>query len=98
MSGMMRWELAEPGIQIFHGLASMVYGIPEDAALDGGKHMYNVFTDRPRPDHDLLHGHARADRRLRQLDRPDHDRRAGHGLPAHEQHLVLAAPVPAFLL
>jgi hypothetical protein len=24
---MMRWELAEPGIQIFHGLASMVYGV-----------------------------------------------------------------------
>ncbi|MFN3766624.1 MAG: cbb3-type cytochrome c oxidase subunit I, partial [Aliihoeflea sp.] len=44
LSVMMRWELAEPGIQIFHGLASMVYGIPEDAALDAGKHMYNVFT------------------------------------------------------
>ena len=28
MSVMMRWELQEPGIQIFHGLASMVYGIP----------------------------------------------------------------------
>ncbi|MCB9993285.1 MAG: cytochrome c oxidase subunit I [Hyphomicrobiaceae bacterium] len=44
LSGFMRWELAEPGIQIFNGLASMVYGSPEAAALDQGKHMYNVFT------------------------------------------------------
>ncbi len=44
MSIFMRWELAEPGIQIFHGLASMVYGFDGDAAIDGGKHMYNVFT------------------------------------------------------
>ena len=44
LSGFMRWELAEPGIQIFDGLASIVYGYSEAAALDGGKHMYNVFT------------------------------------------------------
>ncbi len=47
LSGMMRLELQEPGIQIFHGLASIVYGYgAEDAAaaLDAGKHMYNVFT------------------------------------------------------
>ena len=44
MSVMMRWELAEPGIQIFHGLAEMVYGMEGDAALDGGKQMYNAFT------------------------------------------------------
>ena len=37
-------ELQEPGIQIFHGLAQMVYGFEGDAAIDGGKHMYNVFT------------------------------------------------------
>ena len=42
LSGAMRLELQEPGIQIFHGLAAMVYG-PE-GALDAGKHMYNVFT------------------------------------------------------
>jgi cytochrome c oxidase subunit 1 len=30
------------------------------------------------------------DRRLRQLVRAPHDRRARHGVPAHEQHLVLA--------
>ncbi len=40
----MRAELQEPGIQIFHGLASMVYGFEGDAAIDGGKHMFNVFT------------------------------------------------------
>ena len=44
LSVMMRWELAEPGIQIFHGLAAMVYGYEGDAAIDAGKHMYNVFT------------------------------------------------------
>ncbi|MGJ8529769.1 cytochrome c oxidase subunit I [Maritalea sp.] len=46
LSGVMRWELAEPGIQIFPGLASMVYGHEwqSAAALDAGKHMYNVFT------------------------------------------------------
>ena len=46
---------------------------------------------RARPDHDLLHGHAGDDRRFRQLVRAADDRRAGHGVPAHEQHLVLAA-------
>ena len=44
LSGFMRWELAQPGIQIFDGLAQMVYGTSEAAALDAGKHMYNVFT------------------------------------------------------
>ncbi len=44
LSGFMRWELAEPGIQIFKGLAAMVYGLEGDAALDGGKQMFNVFT------------------------------------------------------
>ena len=29
---MMRWELAEPGIQIFTGLAQMVYGVDDAAA------------------------------------------------------------------
>lgn len=45
LSGAMRLELQEPGIQIFHGLAAMVYGTSDPiAALDAGKHMYNVFT------------------------------------------------------
>ncbi|XUY27348.1 cytochrome c oxidase subunit I [Agrobacterium sp. rho-8.1] len=44
LSVVMRMELQEPGIQIFHGLAAMVYGFEGDAAIDGGKHMYNVFT------------------------------------------------------
>ena len=44
LSGMMRLELQEPGIQIFHGLASLVYGTTGAEALDQGKHMYNVFT------------------------------------------------------
>ena len=44
LSVIMRMELAHPGIQYFTGLASMVYGTPADAALDAGKHMYNVFV------------------------------------------------------
>ena len=40
LSVVMRMELQEPGIQIFHGLAAMVYGVQGDAAIDGGKHMY----------------------------------------------------------
>ena len=48
LSVMMRVELAEPGIQIFHGLANMVYGAGCDLATpeacDAGKHMYNVFV------------------------------------------------------
>src|SRR5690606_37138225 len=41
---MMRRELTEPGIQIFHGRAAMVYGAEGAAAVDVGKEMYNVFT------------------------------------------------------
>src|ERR1700710_1654983 len=45
LSGVMRLELQEPGIQIFHGLAAMVYGISDPAAaLDAGKQLYLVFT------------------------------------------------------
>jgi cytochrome c oxidase subunit I len=44
LSVMMRWELQEPGIQIFHGLAQMVYGVDPGVAVDAGKHMYNVFV------------------------------------------------------
>src|SRR5690242_9047816 len=44
LSILMRIELAEPGIQLFTGLASMVYGASGDGALDQGKHMFNVFV------------------------------------------------------
>ncbi len=48
LSIVMRMELQEPGIQIFHGLANMVYGAGCDMAApdacDAGKHMYNVFV------------------------------------------------------
>ena len=44
LSILMRVELQEPGIQIFHGLASMVYGVDPGVAVDAGKHMYNVFV------------------------------------------------------
>jgi cytochrome c oxidase subunit 1 len=44
LSVAIRWELQEPGIQLFHGLAQMAYGVESGAALDAGKHMYNVFV------------------------------------------------------
>jgi cytochrome c oxidase subunit 2 len=62
---------------------------------DGPK-LLAVDNHRARPDHGVLHGHAGHDRRLRQLVRAADDRRAGHGVPAHEQHLLLAAAAPAF--
>ena len=43
LSVLMRMELQQPGIQIFHGLANMVYG-SDMSSLDSGKHMYNVFV------------------------------------------------------
>ena len=44
LSVMMRIELAEPGIQIFHGLAQMAYGASAMQRSMQGKHMYNVFV------------------------------------------------------
>ena len=44
LSILMRMELQEPGIQIFKGLAQMVYGVSADAALDNGKQMFNAFV------------------------------------------------------
>jgi cytochrome c oxidase subunit I len=44
LSVAMRIELQQPGIQFFHGLASMVYGGAAAENVDNGKHMYNVFV------------------------------------------------------
>ena len=44
LSGAMRLELQEPGVQIFYGLAQFAYGIDATSATEAGKHMYNVFT------------------------------------------------------
>jgi cytochrome c oxidase subunit I len=44
LSIVMRMELQEPGIQYFHGLASIMYGVNADQAIDQGKHLYYVFT------------------------------------------------------
>jgi cytochrome c oxidase subunit I len=43
LSILMRVELQQPGVQIFHGLAHMLYGA-DPANLDAGKHMFNVFV------------------------------------------------------
>ena len=90
LSVLMRVELQEPGIQIFHGLANMVYGADMAQSRRRQAHVQCV-RDGPRASHDLLHGHARHDRRLWQLVCAPHDRRTRHGLPAHEQHFLLAA-------
>ena len=39
----MRAELAEPGIQIFTGLAKMLNGAAPGTELDAAKNLYNVF-------------------------------------------------------
>jgi cytochrome c oxidase subunit I len=44
LSILMRVELQEPGVQLFHGLAQMVYGVSPEGAVDNGKHMFNVFV------------------------------------------------------
>jgi cytochrome c oxidase subunit I len=46
LSIVMRMELQEPGIQYFHGLAHMVYGVGDSSAdaIDAGKNMFNVFV------------------------------------------------------
>jgi cytochrome c oxidase subunit I len=41
ISGMMRWELAEPGIQHLQGWASMMAG--KNASMDDAYHMWNVL-------------------------------------------------------
>ncbi len=46
---------------------------------------------RTRLHHGVLRRHAGDDRRFRQLVCAVDDRRPGHGLPAHEQHQLLAA-------
>ncbi len=83
-----RAELMFPGIQVFPVISAIMTG---DGSIDAAKNMYNVFFTSHAADHDLLHGDAGDDGRLRQLVRALDDRRAGHGLSAAEQHVVLAA-------
>jgi heme/copper-type cytochrome/quinol oxidase subunit 1 len=89
-------ELQQPGMQIFHGQPAMVYGSSDLAALDQGKHMYNVITTM----HGLIMiffmvmpaligGYGNWFVPL-MIGAPD------MAMPAHEQHLVLA--VAGFVL
>ena len=68
-----------------------------DAAIDGGKHMYNVFTTA----HGLVMIFFMVMPALigvfRQLDGADHDRRARHGVPRMNNISFWLLP-PAFLL
>ena len=88
ISGIMRWELMEPGIQVLNHAWPIGAGT---ANFDEWAHHWNVLVTAHGADHGVLHGHAGDDRRLRQLDRAADDRRARHGLPADEQHQLLAA-------
>ena len=76
----MRLELMQPGVQYFNGA---------DGTPDG--HFWNTIVTA----HGLIMVFfvvmPGADRRLRQLVRAADDRRARHGVPAHEQHQLLAA-------
>ena len=89
ISGLMRAELAEPGIQYLEPGPGR--SAPARGNFDEGAAPLERADHRPRPDHGVLHGHAGDDRRLRQLVRAADDRRARHGLPADEQHQLLAA-------
>ena len=66
-------------------------GIAAARAADFYQHAHlQRVRDRSRPDHDLLHAHAGDDGWIWQLDGAANDRCAGHGISAHEQHIVLA--------
>ena len=64
---------------------------PEQSHRDRGSGVEH-HHHQPRAADDLLLGHACADRRLRQLVHPAYDRGAGYGVPAAEQHQLLATP------
>ena len=74
ISGLMRAELAEPGIQYLEAWARISDG--PGATLDQAYHLWNVLITAHGLIMGLLHGHAGNDRRLWQLVRADHDRRA----------------------
>ncbi len=42
LSGLIRWELAEPGIGPLTGVVEWLYGYQGDAAIEHAKHFYNV--------------------------------------------------------
>ena len=77
----MRLELQEPGLQYLHRIAQ-TYNV----FVTGHGLIMMFFVVMPA----LIGGFGN-------WFVPLHDRRAGHGLPAHEQHLVLAAAVARFL-
>ena len=60
LSGLIRLELAEPGIGPLTGLMEVMYGTTGQQAIEQAKSFYNVVI-LSRPDHDLLHGYASSD-------------------------------------
>ena len=74
ISGLMRLELAYPGIQYLQVWATTFQGT--EASMDEAYHLWNVLITGARLDHGLLHGDASDDRWLRQLVCAADDRRA----------------------
>ena len=83
-----RAELMFPGIQVFPVISQIMTGDGSDRRRQ--EHVQRLLY-LARADHDLLHGDAGDDGRVRQLVRAVADRGAGHGLSEAEQHVVLAA-------
>ena len=44
LSVAMRYELQEPGVQLFAGLAQILFAVDDSLAVDGGRHLYNSFV------------------------------------------------------
>ena len=85
----MRLELMEPGVQ-YMCMEGARFTRRRGGELHAQRAPVERADHRPRHPDDVLRGHSRALRRVRQLLHALADRRAGHGVPADEQPQLLA--------
>ena len=87
----MRMELMYPGVQYMCQEGLRLVADAATTCTPNG-HIWNVTitAEQCRHPHDVLRGDPGTVRRLRQLLHAAADRRAGHGVPADEQPVVLA--------